>query len=189
MRALWAILGSAVAVFAVAGTASCGEAPSQGGAGQVGFNVYISRAALGSVGSFQIALIERGSRFSCGELTRTCLTAAQGLTRADLVPIEDKQGQSHPTLLIPATFDQSGGTAAQDALLRNVPTGTDYTLVVEALSKDSPPKFLGATCQGRITVRSGNNDPVTPNPIDLLETPDGGLADGGSGLPTCDPRF
>lgn len=171
--------------FVLVMLAGCGEGPMAGSSGNVGFDLYVSRAALDRVGSFQISLLENGSRFSCGELTRTCLTAS-AVQEGDFVRIEDAQGQSHLALVVPSTLSEDAGT--QEALLRRVPTGTDYTLVVEALSRDLPPRLLGSTCQGRITVRSGNNEPVVLNPIHLFDEADGGHPDGGA-PPSCDPRI
>lgn len=188
MKRLLVIASCAVCALGAVFASACGEAPYESGetgTGNIGFDVYVSRVALTSVGSFQIALIENGSQYSCGELTKTCLST--NVTADKLVRVEDADGKSHPALVVSSTLTGSG--ESQLTTLRKVPTGADYTMVVEALSKDSPPKFLGSTCQGRITVRSGNNEPVVLNPINLIDEPDGGLPDGGSAIPNCDPRY
>ena len=72
-------------------------------------------------------------------------------------------------------------------LLRGIPVGGDYQLVIEALSRSNPPKLLGSTCHRVAEVRQGENPRVTPNPIKLV-TSEGGVDEANPGLP-CDPRF
>ena len=165
---------------------ACGTPPAQnGGGGSVGFELYISRVALDRVGAFQLSIVRDGAKYSGAELTKTCLNEG-GIGPSDLVPIEDADGKSHPALIVPVALNGSG---AQDTVMRNVATGTGYLLVVEAISKESPPRFLGATFKDRLSVNSGNNETVLLNPINLVDEADGGTPDAGLGLPTCDPRF
>ncbi len=44
--------------------------------------------------------------------------------------------------------------------------GRDYALVIEALSSDNPPRFLGSSCNYLPEVNAGRNEPVLAAPID-----------------------
>lgn len=168
---------------------ACGDptpAPREG-SGNVGFDLYISRAAVDDIGAFQLALVKDGTAHSCTELQRQCLR--ENVDRSGLVPIEDAEGRSLVALMVSAELS-SGTPRTQDVTLRNVPTGKGYLLVIEALSKGTPPRFLGASCTPRIDVNSGNNERVTAQPIVFVQSPaDGGTADAGIAGTDCDPRY
>ena len=188
VRVVWlsALAGSA-AFFGCGG----GEANlDQGPGGAVGFEIFVSRAWLDQIGAFQLALVKNGSQYSCEELQRTCLIEAQ-LPADALVRVEDADGKSHRALIVPVDLQTSGSSRVQDTTLRNVPVGKDYKLIVEALSKESPPRLLGSSCTLNVEVRTGNNERVSTNPIQFIAEPqqDGGMgSDAGVGL-ACDPRF
>ena len=61
--------------------------------------------------------------------------------------------------------------------LRNVPPGKDFALVVEALSKATPPTLAGSSCTYVPEITAGANPPVLTQTIKPLTTPLG-----------CDPR-
>ncbi|MBX5481681.1 MAG: hypothetical protein IRZ16_07545 [Myxococcaceae bacterium] len=163
----------------------CGEAPVPG-TGSVGFDVYVSAAAIDEIGGFQLALVKPGVFSDCTSITETCLKNQLSSTN-QLVPVKDDQGNTVPALFVPNALTTSGPVRTQDTTLRDVPAGKDYFLIVEALSRQNPPRLLGASCTQRIEVRTGTNERVQAEPI-VFFTDQGGGADGGLGVP-CDPRF
>ena len=56
-------------------------------------------------------------------------------------------------------FLASPSASSQDVVIE-VPVGRNYALVIEALSKDTPPKFLGSSCNYLLEVNTGRNEPV-----------------------------
>ena len=182
----------AISAAAALGLGACDGGDSGDGSGSgeaaLGFDLYVSRAVLDHVGAFQFALLPDADRYECARITASCLNDS-GVTADELLPLEDAAGNRHPTLVFRADLlgPGDGGTKTQDVLLRGVPVGGDYQLVIEALSSSTPPRLLGSTCHRVVEVRAGENARITPNPIKLV-TPDGGVDEANPGLP-CDPRF
>jgi hypothetical protein len=170
------VLASAAAISL--GLSACGDAGGSG-EGALGLDVYVSRAVMDQVGAFQFALLPDADRYDCAQITASCLIESE-VRADDLIPLEDADGKRHPALVFPAELlgAGDGGTNTQDVLLRGVPVGGDYQLVIEALSRTTPPQLLGSTCHRVVDVRPGENARVTPNPIKLRTTSD-----------ECDPRF
>lgn len=172
------------AAAALAGVLACGGTgePSLGGTGGVGFELFVSRAAIDEIGAFQIALVKNGSAHPCPTLRSTCLVDQLG--GGELVRFEDVSGQSHLALTLPVELTPSGGVRTQDTELRKVPIGKDYDLVIEALSKDATPRLIGNSCTAVKEIRTGSNERIIAEPISFLSS----SQDGGTG-PLCDPRY
>lgn len=180
MRAL------AIVAFACV-IAACGGANDSGnGSGEVAFDLYVSAAGLSDVGGFQLALVKASAFNGCGAYTATTCLSSQ-VSRADLAEFEDEGGHKIVTLFVP---NEIGTGTTQDTTLRNVPTGKNYVLIVEALSRDATPKLLGTSCTQKVEIRSGNNERVQAQPIVFLSS--GGDAGMGTDAGTsggCDPRI
>jgi len=82
-------------------------------------------------------------------------------------------------VLAPAVRKTGGMTAdalREAALAVDIPVGRDYVVIIEALSRSSPPRFLGSSCNYLESVSSTRNAALIAAPITLV---------GGE----CDPTF
>lgn len=130
------------------------------GAGSFPLEVHVSAAVAGQLGAFQVAVLKDGSKRNCAELQSTCLA---GQVPADaLLVLSDDQGHEGRALRFPVNLEGPGQELAVD-----VPVGRDYALVIEALSADTPPRFLGSSCNYLKEVNAGRNVPVIAAPLTL----------------------
>ena len=91
---------------------------------------------------------------------RTCL--ATQVESSALLELRDADGESGRTLRFPSA---PGGAAMELAV--DVPVGRDYALVIEALSADTPTRFLGSSCNYLREVNAGRNAALVAAPIEL----------------------
>jgi hypothetical protein len=147
----------------------CGAESSSSGV-SIPLDVMIDRAVADELGAFQVVVLPNGQARRCGELQRTCLN--QQVKPEEALVLEGLDGKKARALRFPAGLDRSG---AQE-LAVDVPVGRDYVLVIEALSRASPPRFLGSSCNYLESVSSTRNDAFIAAPITLV---------GGE----CDPTF
>ncbi|RKH58787.1 hypothetical protein [Corallococcus llansteffanensis] len=148
--------------------AGCGPQAASDAA-SLGLEVTLSRAVASQVGAYQVAVLKEGARRSCTELQRTCLSAQ--VEPDELLDLRDVDGRSGRTLRFPSA---PGG--AELGLAVDVPVGRDYALVIEALSTDTPTRFLGSSCNYLREVNAGTNAAVVAAPIELT-------------VGDCDPVF
>ncbi|WP_233595732.1 MULTISPECIES: hypothetical protein [Corallococcus] len=135
----------------------------------VGLEITLSRAVASQVGAYQVAVLKDGAKRNCTELQRTCLSAQ--VESGALLELEDADGKSGRTL----RFASAPGGASME-LAVDVPVGRDYALVIEALSADTPTRFLGSSCNYLREVNAGRNAALVAAPIELTEQ-------------ACDPVF
>ncbi|MBN8472014.1 hypothetical protein JYJ95_36385 [Corallococcus exiguus] len=148
--------------------AGCGpDAPSE--ALPLGLDITLSRAVASQVGAYQVAVLKDGTKRNCTELQRTCLSTQ--VSSGDLLELKDAEGNSGRTLRFPSA---PGGAAM--GLSVDVPVGRDYALVIEALTADTPTRFLGSSCNYLRVVNSGANATLVAAPIELTAQ-------------SCDPVF
>ncbi|MHB8872794.1 MAG: hypothetical protein ACYC8T_03820 [Myxococcaceae bacterium] len=171
-------------VLAVVAAASpgCGEG---GGEGRLGFELFLAKAVPDRVGFLQVALLTKGKSYSCDQVQRNCLVA-QTLT-SPLVKLTDQSGKEHSALLFPLELD--GGS--QDLSVSGIPVGQDFAAVVEALTRDSPPRLYGSYCTYVSQIAAGVNESQTVFAKLSATRPDGGSYEGTDGgfSVDCDPRF
>ncbi|NOK19898.1 hypothetical protein [Corallococcus carmarthensis] len=135
----------------------------------LGLELTLSRAVANQVGAYQVAVLKDGAKRNCTELQRTCLSTQ--VDPGDLLELKDADGNTGRTLRFPSA---PGGAAM--GLAVDVPVGRDYALVIEALTADTPTRFLGSSCNYLREVNSGTNATLVAAPIEL--TPQ-----------ACDPVF
>jgi hypothetical protein len=135
---------------------ACG-APSEA---RLALDMSIEQAVADEVGTFQVVVLPEGRSRQCTELQRTCLN--QQLDLDNLLLLRSASGQEARALRFSANLQ--GGT--QDIAVE-VPVGRDYLLVIEALSRTSPPQFLGSSCNYVDTVNATQNEPLLAAPITL----------------------
>lgn len=142
--------------------AGCGEDASPGMA-HFGVDLLVDRAVAGQLASFQLAVLPDGKQRDCTELQMRCLR--QQVKTSELLMLRDANGNERRALRFSASLSGTGVTS-QDVSIE-VPVGRDYALVIEALSGDSPPRFLGSSCNYLPEVNATRNDPVIAAPMTL----------------------
>ena len=152
-----------LALLSLVIAAGCGEDLSPG-AGRFGVDFLVSKALADELASFQIAVLPEGSQRDCTAIQTQCLR--QQVKTSELLVLRDANGNERRALRFTASLSGTG-TTSQDIIIE-VPVGRDYALVIEGLSSDSPPRFLGSSCtylpQG---VNATQNDPVIAAPMTL----------------------
>jgi hypothetical protein len=145
--------------------AACGPAAAPGD----GFDVQlvVSRGLLDQISAFQIALVTRGASLDCVAVQKACLKDQVDASR--FVPLQDAAGAPRKALRFPVSL-MPGTPNTQDASLRGLPIGRDYALVVEALSKDAPPRLAGSSCNYVKELTAGTNPTVFAK-IEFLPAP------------------
>ncbi|MBU8899141.1 hypothetical protein DRW03_33785 [Corallococcus sp. H22C18031201] len=141
------------------GLAACGSESLDEGA-NLGMELRVSASAASQLGAFQVVVLKDGSRRSCADLQRTCL--AGQVTSDALLMLTNGAGHQARALRFPVNLE-----SASQALEVDVPVGRDYALVIEALSSDSPPRFLGSSCNYLREVNAGRNATLVAAPLTL----------------------
>jgi hypothetical protein len=148
--------------------AGCGaEPPSPGN--RLALDLSISRAVASEVGAFQVVVLPEGKSRRCGDLQRTCLN--QQVEQGEALMLQGPDGTKARALRFNAGL-QSG---AQE-LGVDIPVGRDYVVVIEALSRSNPPRFLGSSCNYLESVSAARNEPLIATAITLTAV-------------ECDPTF
>jgi len=122
--------------------AGCGlpEDPTRGG---FAFSLALAPAAADDTAGLQVAILKGISAHPCEELENVCLSTNPTVTAADFVRLyEEGSGQERRAIRIPLSAD---ATTGQD-LTFLAEVGTDYRVVVEALSRDAVPRLVGTSC-------------------------------------------
>lgn len=148
------LLPGLLALVTGCGPGAASEAPP------LGLDITLSRAVASQVGAYQVAVLKDGAKRNCTELQRTCLSSQ--VAAGDLLELKDAEGHSGRTLRFPSA---PGGAAL--GLSVDVPVGRDYALVIEALTADTPTRFLGSSCNYLREVHSGTNATLVAAPIEL----------------------
>ncbi|MEW5739657.1 MAG: hypothetical protein AB1938_12060 [Myxococcota bacterium] len=143
----------------------CGPAAAPGD----GFDIQlvVSRGLLDQISAFQVALVTQGASLDCVAVQRACIK--DQVDSARFVPVKDGAGMTHQALRFPISLT-TGTPNTQDVSLRDLPLGRDYALVVEAVSKDSPPRLAGSSCSYVKELTAGTNMTVFAR-VEMLATP------------------
>jgi hypothetical protein len=149
--------------------AGCGTSSDVPG-NRLGMEVYMSRAVADELGAFQVVVLPSGRSRRCADLQRTCLN--QSVKASDPLVIEAADGKTGRALLFPTQLSSAGS----QELGVDVPVGRDYVVVIEALSRATPPRFLGSSCNYLEAVNGTRNEPLLAQPITLTSV-------------ECDPTF
>jgi hypothetical protein len=142
--------------------AGCGEDTSSGSA-FFGVDLLVDRAVAGQLAAFQLAVLPEGKRRDCTELQRQCLR--QQVKTDELLTLRDANGNERRALRFTVSLSGTGVTSQEVSI--EVPVGRDYALVIEGLSADTPPRFLGSSCNYLPVVNTTRNDPVIAAPMTL----------------------
>ncbi len=139
--------------------------------GAFGWELLVDKAVADQASAFQIVVLPNGKQRDCAELQKTCLK--QQVKTNEPLMLRDAKGSEARALRF--LVNLNGGTS-QDVTIE-APVGRDYALIIEAMSKTSPPGFLGSSCNYLTEgVKAGRNSPLLAAPITLTAV-------------DCDPTF
>ena len=119
----------------------CG-APEEPSAPGFGLELRLSQAVASEVGAFQVAVMAEDRTRPCGDIQRTCLNQQVRPDELLLITGADKR----PVRALRFTAALTGGAPQSQSLNVDIPVGRKYVVVIEALSRTSPPRFLGSSC-------------------------------------------
>lgn len=145
---------------------------------QLQFDFVLSALLADQISSLQVSIVSEGKKLGAGNcvaVQSTCLV--DQITADRFLRVQDANGVEHKALVFPLSLKPSGGNSAQDVTVRGIPPGKDYGLVIEALTKDTPPKLAGSSCNYLQDISPGTNPTKLAIPIAALKTP-----------VACDPR-
>jgi hypothetical protein len=153
---------SLLALLGLTLATGCGPAEPDFSGAHFGMELLVDRAVAGQLGAFQVFVLPNGQSRNCTEIQRTCLSQQ---VKAD-EPLLLKNGDTEARVLR-FTASLQGTTVRSQDMEVEVPVGRDYALVIEALSTDNPPRFLGSSCNYLKQVNAGLNESVLAAPITL----------------------
>jgi len=156
---------SLAVAFVLALAAGCGPVEPASSGARFGLELSVEQAVAGQLGAFQVVVLPDGQSRDCTQLQRTCLRTQ--VSAEELLTLRDASGRELRALLLPANVQ--GTTIRTQELTVEVPVGRDYALVIEALSTDNPPRFLGSSCNYLREVNAGRNEPVLAAPLTLTD--------------------
>jgi hypothetical protein len=132
--------------------AACGP----GDAREPGFDLTLATSAglLDFISGFQVAVVTKGSSLTCAEVQLSCLKDQVEAVRFVRLKVG---AASVPARFFPLATDGS----TQDLTLAGLPVGTDYALVIEAISREPTPRLAGSGCTQVPKLVSGVNALVT----------------------------
>lgn len=143
-----------------------------------GFDIelVVNRGLLDQVSAFQVSLVTKGTTAvpDCVAAQKLCIK--DQVDAARFVMLKDASGVSRKAIVAPINL-KTGMPNTQDLTLQELPLGKDFALVVEALSKESPPRLAGSSCTYVKELTAGTN-PTAVAKIELLTPP-----------VMCDPRL
>lgn len=140
------------ALLAVLVLCACGPQATEGEGLKFDFTIA---AGIGDTTSgLQVSIVNRGMSLSCADVQNNCLVDQVGRDR--FVQVRDKNGDTHLALTFPLALT-AGNPSTQNVSVGGIQPGTDYAVVIEALSKDSPPKLAGSSCNYVKQISAGNN--------------------------------
>jgi ABC-type phosphate/phosphonate transport system substrate-binding protein len=157
------LLALGLALLGLTLAAGCGPTDSESSGARFPLGLVVDGAVASQLGAFQVVVLPNGQSRDCTKIQTTCLN--QQVKLEDALLLRDNAGHEARALRFSANV-QGTSVRTQDFTLE-VPVGRDYALVVEALSADSPPRFLGSSCNYLQAVNAGQNEPVLTAPMSL----------------------
>ncbi len=152
--------------------AGCG-APPEGPRLNLDFSV--SAALADTLAAFQVSVATNSTTIDCSQVATTCAKAAMpALTFLNVIDADGKsvRGARFPVALTGAN------PATQAVTLRGIQPGTKYAIIIEALTKDDPPRLAGSSCNFVGEIVAGTNAELLAAPIAPFAAPK-----------ACDPRL
>jgi hypothetical protein len=148
--------------------AGCGAEPPSSG-NSLALELSISRAVADELGAFQVVVLPEGKSRRCSDLQRACVN--QQVKQEEALVLQGPDGTKARALRFPAGLRSGAQELAVD-----IPVGRDYVVIIEALSRSNPPRFLGSSCNYLESVSAARNEPLIATAITLTPV-------------ECDPSF
>ncbi len=120
---------------------ACGG-PDQPVGGGLDFSLSLAPAAAEDTALLQVALLKGIAAHPCETLVDQCLGANPSVPRDHYVRLYDATGVERRAIRIPLGAEAPSG---QELVFR-AEVGTDYRVVVEAISTDAVPRLVGTSC-------------------------------------------
>ena len=149
----------------------CGCGGGVAGSAQIPFGLEMSAAIADQAAGFQVEIITQGKSLSCASLQQTCVHG--NVPESQLLTLTDSSGKQVKAIYFPNQLSNGEQTVSIDGLS----PGTDFDVVVEAVSQGDPASLLGSSCTYVPEIKSGQN-PTLLAVIAPLNPP-----------AACDPRF
>ncbi len=118
------------------------------------FEFTLSAALSDTISALQISLISKGTSLDCSTEQNDCLV--KQVTADRFIHVQDAAGVDHRSLTFPLKLT-AGSPSFQDVSIQGIPLGKDYAVVIEALSKASPPQLAGSSCNYLKEITPGAN--------------------------------
>ena len=156
--------------------AACGPLENRGP--QLQFNFVLSALLADSIAKLQISIVTKGRSLGDGDCVKVQTTCLVNQLPADrFVPVRDAKGNEVRAVVVDLDVKPVGVNSSQQVVVQGIPLGKDYGLVIEALSKDSPPMLAGSSCNYLQEINPGANPEKLAVTIRPLSPP-----------VNCDPR-
>lgn len=143
-------------IIALLAFTSCGPELENGP--HMPLELYISAGLRDDLQSFQLTLVTRGSELDCTEIQKSCVNSQLDSSR---FVTHEENGSTKSSWTFTLESLQSGSPSEQDVSLKGLKPGSDFALVVEAISKESTPQLAGSSCNFVPKLQAGNNAAVT----------------------------
>jgi hypothetical protein len=158
--------------LALLAACACGAAPTEG---DLAFDLYLSGATADLISAFQVAVVQNGTSAipDCAAAQKKCLV--DQLKSTQLAQLTDAEGKPHLAILFPASL-KVGTPSTQDVTAGGIAPGSNFAVVIEALSKSSPPTLVGSSCNYVQKIDAGRNPTLIAATIANAPV-------------ACDPRF
>lgn len=149
--------------------AGCAESPASGPSLPLG--VVMDAATAQTIAELQFTFVSPRDRFFCLDHRDQCAT--QWISTDQPLRLVNEDGSTHPSRRIALSADPAGTSFS----ITGVPPTKSVVLIVEGLTKDSPPKLAASQCVDIAEIVSGDNAAVTVQLVKKSPPLD------------CDPRF
>ena len=148
--------------------AGCGP---QNGSAPLQFDFVLSALLADTISELQVSIVTNGRSLGSGDCVKVQSTCLVSQIPADrFVRVQDASGAEKRALRFPLSLKAGAVNSTQDVTVQGIPLGKDYGLVIEALSKSSPPTLAGSSCNYLQEIVPGTNPtklaitirPITP---------------------------
>ena len=139
------------------------------------FEFTLSAALKDTISALQISLVSHGTGLDCTTVQKDCLV--KQVTAERFIHVQDATGADRKAVTFPLSLT-AGSPSFQNVAVQGIPLGKDYAVVIEALSKETPPSLAGSSCNYLKEITAGTNSTLIAATISPPLVPI-----------SCDPRI
>lgn len=133
---------------------ACACGPQEPSGPALRFELVVAAGLGDTTQGFQVSVLTQGRMLDCAKVQLGCLV--DQVQSARFLPLQDAQGVTRKAIVFPLSL-MAGMPSAQGVELKGIAPGSDYAVVIEALSKDSPPRLAGSSCNYVKEITAGTN--------------------------------